>query len=77
MNKKEKSRRLIVVIACLLIQLCVGILYLWSVFNGAVAQHFDWDARSANMVSSFMIFGFVLGNLTGGFLQDKTNPRLF
>lgn len=76
MNKKEKSRRLIVVIACLLIQLCVGILYLWSVFNGAVAQHFDWDARSANMVSSFMIFGFVLGNLTGGFLQDKTNPRL-
>lgn len=76
MNKKEKSTRIIVVVACLLIQLCVGILYLWSVFNGSVAKYFEWDSSSANMVSSFMIFGFVLGNLLGGFLQDKTNPRI-
>lgn len=68
--------RIVVVVACLLIQLCVGILYLWSVFNNAVTEHFGWNARSASMVSSFMIFGFVLGNLIGGFLQDKTNPRL-
>lgn len=76
MSKKEKSMRIVVVVACLLIQLCVGILYLWSVFNNAVTEHFGWNARSASMVSSFMIFGFVLGNLIGGFLQDKTNPRL-
>lgn len=73
-EQKEKSMRIVVVVACLLIQLCVGILYLWSVFNNAVTEHFGWNARSASMVSSFMIFGFVLGNLIGGFCRTKPIP---
>lgn len=55
---------------------CASATLLVERFQRRGRAHFDWDARSANMVSSFMIFGFVLGNLTGGFLQDKTNPRL-
>lgn len=28
------------------------------------------------MVSAYMLFSFVLGNLIGGYIQDRTNPRL-
>ena len=53
-----------------------GILYLWAFSTTPLRSTSVGNARSASMVSSFMIFGFVLGNLIGGFLQDKTNPRL-
>lgn len=76
MEKVKSSRRNIVVVACLTTQLCVGILYIWSIFNNDVQTYFNWDEKWANLVSSLMIFGFVFGNLIGGFLQDKTNPRL-
>ncbi len=71
MNKKT-----VTVIACLCVQLCVGILYLWSVFNAPVQAYFGLDKSSAAMVQSVMMFGFVSGNLFGGFLQDKVGPRL-
>jgi OFA family oxalate/formate antiporter-like MFS transporter len=61
---------------CLCVQLCVGILYLWSVFKMPVVHYFNWNTAAANMVSSYMLFAFVLGNLIGGFFQDKTNPKL-
>lgn len=76
METKNTTKKIIVVIACLLTQLCVGILYIWSIFNKDVQIYYNWDEKWANLVSSFMIFGFVFGNLIGGFLQDKTNPRL-
>ncbi len=64
------------VVACLCVQLCVGILYLWSVFKLPVAEYYDWPISSANMVASYMLFSFVVGNLVGGILQDRTSPRL-
>lgn len=73
--KKFSSKRICVVIACLTVQLCVGILYLWSIFNQPLQEQFGLSASSANLVGSFMIFGFVLGNLVGGFLQDKLGPK--
>lgn len=72
----NRVKKIVTVVACLLVQLCVGIMYLWSIFNAQVQYYYDWSASAANLVSSFMILGFVTGNLIGGFLQDKTNPRL-
>lgn len=62
--------------AGLLVQLCVGILYLWSVFKMAVVDQYQWSIDSANLVASVMLFAFVLGNFIGGYLQDIINPRL-
>lgn len=70
------NKRIFTVIACLVVQLLVGILYLWSIFNKPVQQFFGLTAAMASMVQSVMMFGFVSGNLIGGYLQDKTNPRL-
>ena len=62
--------------AGLLVQLCVGILYLWSVFKMAVVEQYQWSLDAANLVASVMLFAFVLGNFIGGYLQDIINPRL-
>lgn len=70
------NKRIVTVIACLLVQLCVGVLYLWSIFNEPVQLYFGLDKSTASMVQSVMMFGFVSGNLLGGYLQDRTNPRL-
>ncbi len=64
------------VVGCLIIQICVGILYLWSVFKTPIVDSFNWSIEAATMVSSYMLFAFVTGNLIGGFLNDKKGPRL-
>lgn len=73
---KSKSLLITSVIGCLFVQLCVGILYLWSVFKTPVIAHYNWTPEAATMVFSYMMFAFVIGNLIGGFFQDKTNPKL-
>lgn len=75
MNFSSKNKLLRAVIGCLLVQLCVGILYLWSVFKQPAIDHFGWEAGSVNLVASFMLFAFCLGSLTGGALQDRIGPK--
>ncbi len=73
---KKQKNPWISIIACLVVQLCVGILYLWSAFKGNIVKAYGWDTAAANMVSSYMIFAFVFGNLIGGFINDKKGPKL-
>lgn len=63
------------VTACLLVQMCVGIIYLWSVFNLPVTEAFDMTNAAGSMVSSYMLFAFVLGCLVGGIINDHRGPR--
>jgi OFA family oxalate/formate antiporter-like MFS transporter len=72
---KNNKNPWVSIIACLVVQLCVGIIYLWSVFRTPIVTAFDWDAGAAKMVSSYMLFAFVFGNLIGGFLNDKKGPK--
>ncbi|MCD7846229.1 MAG: OFA family MFS transporter [Oscillospiraceae bacterium] len=74
--KKNNSKPLPAIIGALVVQLCVGILYLWSVFKTPIVTAFNWNASAAGMVSSYMIFAFVFGNLIGGFINDKKGPKL-
>lgn len=64
------------VLGCIIIQICVGILYLWSVFKTPIVNSFDWSLEAAQMVSSYMLFAFVAGNLIGGFINDKKGPKI-
>lgn len=73
---KNRKNPWISIIACLVVQLCVGILYLWSAFKGNIVAAYGWSASAATMVSSYMIFAFVFGNLIGGFINDKKGPKL-
>lgn len=72
----HSSKKLLrAVIGCLLVQLCVGILYLWSVFKQSAIGYFGWSDGPVNLVASFMLFAFCLGSLTGGMLQDRIGPK--
>ena len=73
---KTRKNPWISIIACLVVQLCVGILYLWSAFKGNIVAAYGWSSSAATMVSSYMIFAFVFGNLIGGFINDKKGPKL-
>ncbi len=64
------------VVSSLVIMICVGILYLWSVFRNPIMNSFDWSSESATMVSSYMLFAFCAGNLLGGIINDRKGPRL-
>lgn len=69
-----RARR-VSVAACLVTMFCIGIVYLWSVFQQPVIDHYGWDVSSVTMVSSAIIFFYVLGTLIGGAIQDRTSPR--
>lgn len=75
MKQSSQNKRLRAIIGCLLVQLCVGILYLWSVFRQSTINHFGWEPGAVNLVASFMLFAFCLGSLTGGALQDRIGPK--
>ncbi|MCL1835444.1 MAG: MFS transporter [Oscillospiraceae bacterium] len=74
--KKNQEFRIIPVIACLITMLCVGIEYMWSVFQNPVMVHYGWAESSVRMVSSAMIMMFVVGIFVGGLIIDKMGPRL-
>ena len=68
-------KRYFVLAAGMIMQLCAGIIYGWSVFKGPVAAYLKWDAPSAALTSSVMLAMFVLGIILGGYAQDRLGPR--
>ena len=75
MKASSRSKLFRATVGCLLVQLCVGILYLWSVFKQSAIDHFGWDSGSVNLVASFMLFAFCMGSFVGGILQDRIGPK--
>jgi len=73
MKAAVKNRYLILAMG-MVIQLCAGIIYMWSVFKGPVSQHLSWEESSAAITSSIMLSTFVLGIIIGGRIQDKYSP---
>lgn len=75
MAKTGKRKMFSAVAGCLAVQLCVGILYVWSVFRQPAIDYFGWESGSVNLVASFMLFCFCFGNLLGGIIQDRIGPK--
>lgn len=73
--KLLKRNAALSVAGCLAVQLCVGIIYMWSVFKTPIVSSFGWTDAAARMVSSYMLAGFVTGGLIGGVLCDRKGPR--
>ena len=54
-----------------LMQLFLGILYIWSIFVIPVSEVFNWQIDSVKLTSSFMLSFFVVGIIAGGKLHLK------
>jgi OFA family oxalate/formate antiporter-like MFS transporter len=54
-----------------IMQMFLGILYVWSVFVYPVSVEYSWHIDSVKLTSSFMLCFFVFGILAGGKLHLK------
>ncbi|MCF0120628.1 MAG: MFS transporter, partial [Oscillospiraceae bacterium] len=70
-----KSKKLVSVIGCLAVMVCVGIIYLWSVLKQDCMDYYGWTLSEANLVASVMMFAFCVGNFGGGALNDKFGAK--
>ncbi len=64
------------VFAALVMQVCLGILYAWSVFRPPLQALNGWDASQAGMPYNFSLLFFTVGMIIAGFWQDKKGPKL-
>ena len=64
-----------VLISGSILNLLLGILYVWSVFVRPVSEIYGWDIESVKLTSSFMLSFFVVGILIGGKLQLKAGTQ--
>jgi len=71
-----KTNKIIVLVAGVIIQLSLGIIYIWSVFKAPIMEYYNWQSNDAALVSSIMLVAFVAGVVFGGRIQDKTNPTV-
>ena len=72
----KATNRLVPVIAAIAIQLCLGIAYLWSIFqNGIASSLFGGDNAAAGLTFSLLLATLTIGSTIGGRMADKYGPR--
>jgi len=54
---------------------CVGIEYMWSVFQGPIIKYYGWQDTAVAMVASTMLFMFVVGIFVSGLLLTRVSPK--
>jgi len=59
-----------------ILQLFLGILYVWSVFKTPVSAYYGWEAPKVGLTANFMLCFFVIGILAGGKAQVKIGVKL-
>lgn len=74
MNLKEKQKWF-VVLGAVLIQLCIGAVYSWSLFNEPLILKFGWSKNNVVFTFSMVIFIFAFTTMFSGRLQDKIGPK--
>jgi OFA family oxalate/formate antiporter-like MFS transporter len=64
-----------IVIAAVLVQLALGAVYAWSVFNQPLQDQFGWSKAEAVLPFEVAIGTIFIGSLIGGRIQDRVGPR--
>ena len=71
-----KSNRFIVLGAGLVIYLCMGSIYMWSVLAAQISrEHPEWSLGSIALIFSLQVITYALVTVVSGFLQDRIGPR--
>ncbi len=73
MKKIDRAMRILLAGFC--INLCLGILYAWSIFNKALVSDLGWSASDASQPYAIATITFSICLLIAGILQDRMGPR--
>lgn len=76
MSESKPFNRWFIVVGAILIQLCLGAIYAWSVFRKPLEGSLQITATQASLPFSFVLIFFALATVIGGRLQDKFGPRV-
>lgn len=71
----KKTNRWIILTACVLINLCLGAGYAWSVFQKPLIEQFSWTSAEASLAFSISFAMVPISMILFGSLQDKKGPK--
>ncbi len=75
MAEEKLTNRWLMVAAALVLQLCLGVLYAWSVFVAPLKAQFGFSVKEASYPYMASLFFFAVGMIFAGRWQDKAGPR--
>ncbi len=70
------NRAFKILTAGVFINLCLGVLYAWSVISKSLVTEMGWSATQAGLPYTIAVVTFALGMLVAGNLQDRMGPRI-
>ncbi|KAB7672684.1 OFA family MFS transporter [Bacillus sp. B1-b2] len=73
--KEHKVNRLLIVIGTIIVQMGLGTIYTWSLFNQPLVDKFGWELSSTAITFSITSFALAFATLFSGKLQDKWGLR--
>lgn len=76
MAKEKTFNRWLIVVGAILIQLCLGAIYIWSVFRIPLQNELNLSPSQATLPFSLVLIFFAIATIIGGRWQDKAGPRL-
>jgi OFA family oxalate/formate antiporter-like MFS transporter len=81
MTEDKTYNRWLIVVGAILIQLCLGAIYIWSVFRKPLQSPISegglgLTASQATLPFSLVLIFFAIATVIGGRWQDKAGPRL-
>lgn len=65
-----------VVFGAVIVQVCIGAIYSWSLFNQPLSDRFGWSTEAVLVTYSIAIFVFAFTTIFSGRLQDRIGPRI-
>ncbi len=74
-NPASSGNRWGIAFAGILVMLCLGTVYSWSIYTNSLIAGFNWSTQDATLPFELAIFFIGVGAVVGGRWQDRVGPR--
>lgn len=71
----QSGNRWVIAFAGVIVMICLGTVYSWSLFTRPLIASFGWSNQDATMPFELAIFFLGIGAVVGGRWQDRVGPR--
>lgn len=71
----QSGNRWVIALSGVLVMICLGTVYSWSLFTRPLIASFGWSNQDATMPFELAIFFLGVGAVIGGRWQDRVGPR--